>query len=190
MTPVAIRESPQSRYPRLAPPLPPITNALRSRRCRLLAPLVPRLSEGSAGEGSPATFSRLLASSNLSPTTCNLPPATCFSSPFVTAADYRTTTQFRDPLSFQSLHLDRGVGSITPVDNSQKWFLRWHSVTLPLCFFFTLLSASIRVHQRFQPLFVFRFSIFALSPVRGCWTRPGPSVTLSRAHRLLRWRFA
>jgi hypothetical protein len=131
MTPVAIRESPQPHYPGypgLLPPLPPTTNSFRSRRRRLLAPLAQLVpsgdegsgrersrNDGSAREGSPSTCSRLLASGNLPPTDCNPSPATCFSSPFVTAADYRPTTPFRYPFPFQLLRQDRGVGSITLV---------------------------------------------------------------------------
>ncbi len=65
MTPVAIRESPQSRYPR---PLTQLSSIATNRRYD-----------------------------------------------YTITADYHTTTQFRYPLSVQSLHLDRGVGSITTV---------------------------------------------------------------------------
>jgi len=103
MTPVAIRESPQSRYSPLAPPLRPITD---SRGSRALSPVTCNLPLATFNLPALSTAERLLGTCNLLPVTYNL-------SPFVTAADYTTTTRFRYPLPFQLLHSDRGVGWVT-----------------------------------------------------------------------------
>jgi len=114
MTLVTIRESPQSHYPRLTPTLRPIAFSRgQSRQSRLSRSRNRGTREvNPKGLLSPATY-------HLQPTTCylscNLLLATYNLLPFVTTADYHTTIRFRYPLYFQSLHLDRGVGSITAV---------------------------------------------------------------------------
>jgi uncharacterized protein (TIRG00374 family) len=139
MTPVAIRESPHSHYARYGQPLSPLrptTSIVRSRSLRPTTSLPRSRSRRERG--------------NLAPSPWRLAPNPYLQSPFVTAADYHTTTRFRYLIPFQSLHLDRGVGSITAVVSVQEWLLLCNSVTLSLCH--SLFFFRFPVLPAFQPV--------------------------------------
>jgi hypothetical protein len=139
MTPVAIRESPQSRYPHYAgllAPLRPTKNSCRSRASSPGTCLPRSRNRGTRGQLAPSAYSSL---------------------PFVTAADYQTTTCFRYPISFQLFRLDRGVGPITVVVSHGEF------AAFLLLFYFPRLTTG-RVSSSPFSIFSFLFSLFSVSP--------------------------